>query len=125
MNPKAYLNSATEAQIKKGCQDYLQTLQNMGRISHWQRMQAGEVVVVRGGKKGYIERRYKVQLCQPGTPDLLVVHLGGQAEYIEVKAHGKSLNEQQEVFHDKLELDHVPVHVVRSVDDLRAVMEVI
>ena len=69
-------------------------------------------LVYRLNSGGY---RSRVQLCPPGTPDLLVVAPDGSVIWMEVKLTSGQVSDTQHEHHAKLRAHGQAVAVVRSV----------
>jgi hypothetical protein len=87
----------------------MNALQWMPRI-HPMRLNSGSLMV--HSAKG---KPYRVQQCESGTPDILVLLPRSRCIWLELKTEDGKLRESQRIWHDKVtKLDHV-VHVVRDV----------
>ena len=122
---------ASEAEIKRACEDYLQYQQNLGNLV-WFRLNSGMIVANSKGKS------YVVKGCQKGTSDLLVVrkgvvgacpvhtHTGVEVAmpiFIEVKRVGAKLSEAQWEFGHKVADVGADYRVVHSLDELMEILE--
>lgn len=101
----------SEAAIKQACQALLQLEKNAGRL-HWDRLNSGSVLV----KKG--ERTYRIQLCEEGTWDTMIV-VRGQLIYVEYKTTTGKLRPAQVAFRDRLQRQGAQCWLIRDADDLR------
>uniref|UniRef100_A0A6H2A3U8 Putative VRR-NUC domain-containing protein n=1 Tax=viral metagenome TaxID=1070528 RepID=A0A6H2A3U8_9ZZZZ len=104
-----------EADIERAISDYLQIQQNMGKLV-WFRMNSGKAWV--GG-----EKKYLIQLCQEGTPDILVIQYG-RPIFFEVKSDTGKVSTAQEILMELLENQGALCYVVRSVDEVIALLEI-
>ena len=102
----------SEAQIKKTIEEFLEYHQNLGNLV-WNRQNSGQLIVSAGPQS-----RYKVNLCQVGTPDI-VVHRDGRTLYIEVKSKEGKLTTEQKDFQAKLYAQGIHTFTVRSVEGVQ------
>ena len=80
-----------EKAVLKAIKDYLQLLENSGRIAWFGRFQSGAYPVQHGSKTSY------VRAGRPGDPDLIVC-FNGKFVALEVKgSHGATTDEQDAV----------------------------
>ncbi len=114
----------TEAEVKKGVEDYLQYQMNQGKL-WFERMNAGDFIEVRG------ETRRRIKGAKKGTADFIVIQSGvyGKSSllsfvtFIEVKAtKGKQKPEQKE-FEEMIVGFNCQYEIVRSVDELMEVLK--
>ena len=110
-----------ESDIKFAITERLQIYENQGKIIWWERLNSGEVIVLRGKKP------YRVKLCREGTPDLIVIRQLGtimpEVIFFEVKSDTGELSEAQEEFQQRMVGNGIGYYVVRSVDEVMAVVE--
>lgn len=66
--------------------------------------------------------RHNVQLCPPGTPDILAISKTGRTLWIEFKALGGKLRPEQIKMHADLILRNQQVYVVRTLEDVRNIL---
>jgi len=104
-----------EAELKRTVEEYLQIAQNQGRLI-FNRQNSGEVLVKRGS------RYYRLNLCQTGTPDY-IVHKEGKTFYLEIKGDKTRVTKGQQIFASALRALGIPVYVIKSFDDLEAVLK--
>ena len=104
-----------EADIKRAISDYLTIQQNMGKLI-WFRMNSGKAWV--GG-----EKKYLIQLCPEGTPDILVIQYG-RPIFFEVKSETGKVSTTQEIAMEELEMHGALCFVVRSVDEVMTLLEI-
>ena len=102
----------SEANIQKAILDYLQILENQGKL-YFFRSGAGAIRTEAGGyfKTG-----------KPGCPDISVV-VGGQYIGFEVKTLKGKLTAIQDACHDAIRRVGGRCYVVRSVDDVIRILE--
>lgn len=104
-----------ESEAKRAIEDYLQIGQNQGKW-WWARLNSGKAWL--GG-----EKKYLINLCPEGTPDILVIQYG-RPVFFEVKSMtGKVSPKQTEVMED-LELHGALCFVVRSIDEVMSILEI-
>ena len=118
------LKQRKEADVKKAVADYLK----MRRVRFW-RMNSGMLPMAYKGKSRFIH------LCEPGTPDFLVLKPGywtrsepecSTAIWLEVKrplgpkggTGGSEQSPEQIAFEEEAKRNGERYHVVRSIDDL-------
>jgi hypothetical protein len=98
---------ASEAQIEAAIRDYL-------HLSGWLTVKTDAALVVRGsGRPGVINE---------GDPDLRAFR-GNRALHLETKSRTGKLSSEQRIRHLYLAQFGITVHVVRSVDDVKRVLE--
>ena len=68
--------------------------------------------------------KFNVQLCPPGTPDILAISKTGRVLWIEFKTLGGKLRPEQIKMHADLILRNQQVHVVRTLEDVRNILEI-
>ena len=112
----------TEAEVKKGVEDYLQIAINQGRL-WFERMNAGDFIEVRG------DTRRRIKGARKGTADYIVILKGlgphsmmSFVIFIEVKStKGKQKPEQKE-FEEMITRFNCQYEIVRSVDELEQLL---
>lgn len=124
----------TEAEVKRGVEDYLTHAMNQGKL-WFARLNAGDFIETRGGS------RRRIKGAPKGTADLIVIQ-GGEIQMfhsIQKKVHkthpvafitfieckstkGKTTAEQDE-FAEQVRKLNCKYFVVRSMDDLIAVLK--
>lgn len=109
---KLRMQDVPESAILKGCLQYLQ----IRGIMCW-RQNTGAQVIGEGKDRRYIRYAF------PGCPDIIGHLPGGRALYIEVKARRGTLSQPQREFLARAEADGCVAAVVRSVDELRDVID--
>lgn len=62
--------------------------------------------------------RYNQHLCEPGTPDLLVVAMKGYSFWLEIKTPKGKLSPEQVAMHAELERRGQRVLVARGISDV-------
>lgn len=93
----------------------LQTWENSGRITHFDRLNSGKIFIP--PYKGRPGR--KIRLCREGTPDAFIILKSGSVIWIETKIGSNKLSAAQEEFKTKIE--KAPGHVfkiAKKIDDL-------
>ncbi len=104
-----------EAELKSAVDDYLNILQNQGKVL-FLRLNSGDFIEVRG------ETRRRVRGCPKGTADYIVI-MPNRVIFLELKSDvGKQSKEQKE-FQGKVEEQGALYYVVRSVDEVMEVIE--
>ena len=112
----------SEADIKSAIYDYLLVKENQGEVAWFERLQAGEIIEVRGG-----ESRRRVKLCRPGTPDFIIVlpqlpnTILPNTIFLEVKTVTGKLTPTQKDFQVRMREKGVTYHIVRSLEELVAI----
>lgn len=108
------MNQSTEAEIKAGCEEYLQTLQNMGELLYL-RLNSG-MTIIEGDK------RRIVRGCQKGTSDLYALRRG-VSWFFECKRAGKKPTPTQREFGDRvIKCDGLYI-VVNHWEDIKRLFE--
>ena len=116
-----------ESDIVFAIREYLQVLENLGKIIWWERLQAGDIIEeIRG------ETRRRVRLCRAGTPDFIIVSpIVVSSEYsitlpmvsfLEVK-HKSKLTPDQQDFANKMADNGVKCYVIRSIEEVQAIWD--
>ena len=98
----------TETEIQ---QQIITTARTMGHKAY--RMNSGKVRI--GNRR--------ITLCEPGTPDLLIVMSGGRLLWIEVKRPGERPTETQKKRHKELRDMGHSVAVCHSLDDFLVALQ--
>lgn len=116
----------SEADIKKGCIDYLQYQQNLGRLVYL-RLNAGDFVVL--NKDG---SHRMIKGCQAGTTDILVLTNNGRYDapnkfhcipiFIELKSTKGRTSPAQNAFKILVEAQGASYFIIRSVEKLMEVL---
>ena len=118
----------SEAQVKQGCEEYLQYAENQEKLV-FLRLNAGDFIEVRGGS------RRRIKGCPKGTADYLVLQGGnvqmfylgqpkGKAHpiafvtFIEIKSSRGKQREEQREFELKVNKCNCRYYIVRSVEEL-------
>lgn len=79
--------------------------------------------VPNGGLRSKSEAaRMKWQGVVPGIPDLVLIGPGGRAYFLEVKTQEGRLSKAQSMMFWRLRGLHAHCHIVRSIDDVQAVL---
>lgn len=107
------MKKRTESQLTTACLKYLQVLENAGDILWVDRLNSGSVLVRKG------RATYKIQLCRPGTPDIMAILRSGSILWIENKiGKGKLSDEQKDFMSMALKTkNHIHI-VVRELGEL-------
>lgn len=100
-----------ESELVRTVRDYLQLLENQGKIDWYERLNSGEVLAKQAAAV------YKVKLCRPGTPDFIVLHYGLPI-FFECKKKGGKLSEEQLAFADKMYKQGIPCYKVDKIEDV-------
>ena len=111
-----------ERDIVFAIREYLQVLENLGKIIWWERLQAGDIIEARG------ETRRRVRLCRAGTPDFIVVspeecddgNIRPMVSFLEVK-HKTKLTPDQQDFANKMADNGIKCYVIRSIEEVQAI----
>ncbi len=98
-------------ELKQVVEQYLAILENQGLLM-WDRLNSGSVLVAAGPKK------YRVQLCRPGTADYYVLR-DGQLYFMETKSTKKDPSNDQRSFSWQAWAHGAEYHVIRSLEDLQ------
>ena len=101
-------------ELKPLIEQYLAILENQGHLM-WDRLNSGSVLVSAGPKK------YKVQLCRPGTADYYVLR-DGQLYFLETKSTKGKLRPDQEAFAELATRHDACYRVIRSLEDVQRVL---
>ena len=129
----------TEAEVKKGVEDYLQYAMNQGKL-WFARLNAGDFIDTRV-KEGHTETRLRIKGVKAGTADFIVVQ-GGEVQmvhstqqrihkthpitfvtFIECKStKGKQAPDQVE-FEEQVSKLNCRYHIIRDVDELQEVLK--
>jgi len=113
--------SLTESQLMRAANDYLQYAQNQGRL-YYTRLNSGSAFVKRGNKF------YKIQLCEEGTADFFVLtkfQCGlwiPRIIFLEVKSEKGRVRPEQRAFQKLVENQLAEYVIVRSIEELEAVL---
>ena len=75
----------------------------------WNRMNSGAV-------------RHNVKMCEPGTPDLMVISPYGKITWIEVKTEYGKLSNVQQNMHARLRSYGQEVIVARIIEDVEGIV---
>ena len=111
----------TESQLMRAVSDYLQYAQNQGKL-YYARLNSGSAFVKRGNKF------YKIQLCEEGTADFFVLtkfQCGlwiPRIIFLEVKSEKGRASPAQNAFKLLVEAQLAEYYVVRSIEELEAVL---
>ena len=111
----------SEAQLKQGIEEWLQYKQNAGKL-WFTRLNSGSAFV----KKG--DRFHKIQLCEKGTADLLVlkrrefVHRRLRTIFLEIKSATGKQHPEQKAFQELIEAQGAEYWVVRSVEEVISII---
>jgi len=109
---------AAESNVLRAVKDYLQYLQNQGRVVWWMRAQAGAVQVQMRGA-----RPYWMSLGPPGTPDLVGLLADGTFFGLECKrATGENRPAQVETL-CRMEAAGAVTGIVRSLEDAERLLK--
>jgi len=107
-----------EAEIQKAIVKYLRMVLGPDAIVH---CSANEVR--RGGSKGMRQQMVNRAMgVKKGFPDLMVI-AGGEVWFLEVKSARGRLSDAQIDTHDILRRQGFRVYVVRSIDDVQAILK--
>jgi len=112
-----------EADVLRGCLDYLQILKNQGKL-WFMRINSGKALV----KKG--DRHYSLTLAPEGTADILVIrdcsYLGPEivleVYFLEIKSPIGKQSKVQKEFQQEIEYQGCSYFIIRDVSEL---MEII
>lgn len=104
---KAY-KKRSESSLLTACLDYLILLENLGEITHVDRLNSGTI----------FNGRRKVRLCRSGTPDAFFILNNGLVVWVETKsAKGKQTDAQAAFMVKVKDVGHL-YWVIRSVGEL-------
>jgi len=111
-----------EKELKRTVTEYLQYQQNAGNLM-WFPMNSGKAFVKRGDKE------YKIQLCDEGTADLLILRkwkVGVFCEvlFIELKSARGRQSPAQGSFQKLVESQGASYSIVRSLEELEKVLSI-
>ncbi len=95
VDKSVYAASATEAAIKRACEERLQIRQNMGELLYL-RLNSGDMFTFYPRKDGKV-MRYRVKGCPKGTLDIFVLK-DAQAYFFETKRPGEDFTKEQRYF---------------------------
>ncbi len=115
----------TEADIKLTCEEYLKYGQAMGK---WiaLRLNSGDFILTNPDGS----HRRRVKGCPKGTADMVVItNIGGTmmypiVDFIEFKSEKGRQTKEQKEFEVLVKYQSCGYHVIRSLEDLRAIVEV-
>ena len=113
----------TESQLKLQTSQYLQILENQGKLI-WLRLNAGGIVI-EGEKRRYF------QGVKPGCADFLVLKRASitryydscQAIFIETKSTDGRQSQKQKDFQVLVERQGAAYHIVKSLEDIERILE--
>ena len=111
----------TESQLMQAVAEYLQYAQNQGKL-YYARLNSGSAFVKRGNKF------YKIQLCEEGTADFFILtkfQCGlwiPRIIFVEVKGEKGRTSPAQNAFQKLVENQLGEYYVVRSIEELEAVL---
>lgn len=105
----------SEGDLKQAVQNRLQLERNAGRL-HWDRLNAGELITSYQDKAGK-ERKYKVQLCEPGTWDMYIL-ARGKLVFLETKSTTGKLRPDQIAFQARVQALGAEFWLIRDLEDL-------
>lgn len=109
----------TEAEVKKGVEEYLQIAMNQGKL-WFERMNAGDFIEVRG------ETRRRIKGAKKGTADYIVIQTGQTVDafvmFIEVKSSTGKQSPDQIEFEQMITKFNCQYAIVRSVDELEVIL---
>ena len=104
----ANLLKISEKQIQKSCIEYLQYLENLGKLM-FLRLNSGNMFMSSGSK------RYKIKLCKEGTADLMLI-IKGVPIFVELKTISGKQSSHQIDFEKLAHKNGVKYCLIRSVD---------
>lgn len=116
-----------EKDLKLAVSQYLEYGTNQGKW-YADRLNSGSVLVKRG------EKTYRVELCREGTADFMAIQeatiLGlDRIEqririiFLELKGDKGKQRPEQRVFQGKVEAQGAEYHIIRSVEEVQALLE--
>jgi len=129
---KVKMMELSEAQVKRGVEDYLQYAMNQGKL-WFCRLNAGDFIEVRG------DTRRRIKGAPRGTADFIVIQ-GGQVHleykgkqqgptapvsfvtFIECKSTKGKLRKEQEEFAEQVRKLNCKYHIIRDADELPEVL---
>lgn len=106
-----------EAPIQRAIINYLRLALPGAVVAH-----VPNAIAIRGKDAAKATARAKREGMVPGFPDLICIH-GGKTWLFEVKAPGGALSKSQKALHPLIEAQGVPVHVVKGVDQVEAILK--
>lgn len=105
-----------EADLKRQIEDWLTLQQNLGNLL-WLRLNAGDFIEVRG------ETRRRVKGCPKGTADLFILKSGLPPMFIELKATGGRMSQEQRDF-GAMVFKHGGFYcVMQSLDEVMGILD--
>lgn len=107
------MKKRTESSILTACLEWLQVMENMGRIAWVDRLNSGELYIKR--PSGW----QKIRLCRGGTPDAFFIQTNGKVVWIETKIEGGRLEPEQIKFKNMAEGCGQLYWVINDTDSLR------
>jgi hypothetical protein len=107
-----------EADVISACKRYLTTLQTQGQVV-FTRINVGPVLHQKGGRQ-FFRKNHDMR----GLSDFIVWLKNGPTLAVECKSDDGDLRDEQEAFRDNLIRIGHKYHVVRSLDDLIAVLKI-
>ena len=110
-----------ESILLRTCLDRLQWAQNQGQC-WYERLNAGKIFATYTDKHGN-EHQRAINLCQPGTADIIVTQRNGYDEsskvtFLETKAKKGRQTKDQKEFELKVKKQGCRYIIVRNIDDL-------
>jgi len=127
--------AVSEADVKKGVEDYLTIQQNLGNLMYL-RLNSGELIALAG------ETRRRIKLCSPGTYDFVIFQptnhtlyyqtalVGGcepvkacRVTFIETKSSKGKTTEAQDRFAEEARKMNCRCFVVRDADQLKEILK--
>lgn len=107
----------SERDIQKAIIDYLQLLENLGKLIFIRNNSIAATIVRPNGSRGYVNNK------KPGSPDILVFGKDGRTFHLEVKAEkGRQSPAQKDYEKNIKKLGH-QYKVVRSINDVQHIIE--
>ena len=127
LEPKyqAIQGGISEANVLRGCLDYLQVLKNQGKL-WFCRMNSGKALVKKGDK------HYSLTLAPEGTADILVITNNGRYDapnkfyalplFLEIKSPTGKQTKAQKEFQKEIEAQGCLYRIIRSIDELMGII---
>lgn len=133
-----YKPKISESQLKLAVSDYLEYGLNQGKW-YADRLNSGEIIAVAGNS------RRRIKLCREGTADFMVIKarpiarlaladskepigwahdvIGCRLIFLELKSDKGKQSPEQGAFQKLAEAQGAEYHIIRSLEDLQAVLE--
>lgn len=105
-----------ESQLQKAILIWLEMLAMQKRL-HYLRINSGAMVKTDG------ERQRMIRMAPAGTSDLILFFRQGKTVFVELKKFDGKLTKQQREFGQKMQALNYDYHVIRSVEEMRALVQ--